>query len=452
MPGQDDLVPGIDHGLFRRTAEKIFGMAHEILVQRVLARHQHHGRFLLCPAHAPAPLQGGHDGARIAHQDADIQPADVDAQFQGAGADHGQQLARSHAGLDLAAFLGQESRAIGGDAARPRPGKAPGPQADQLGHAAGTAIDDGAQLARQRGPQQIDGRRGRALVGIEEDVMPCALRRAGLVHHHGRLAPGQQIEAGERRGQLAGIAHRGRAEYIGRRGAVMGGQPVEAAEHARHMRAEHAAVGVGLVHHDVGKPGQEGGPLLMVRQQGQMQHLGIADEHRGRVAADLAPEVVAGVAVVKGGRGPGLLGPACDQALQPGQLVLGQGLEREKIEGAGLAVAQVAFQYGQVVDQALAAGRGRGHHHGMPGADMVRGQGLMAVKAAQAAFLQRAPDGRRPGQAAFRVYGRTRGLAAMVPYLRPQFVRSQQGPDIFSDAHDGPPLRSWPRPPRHMPP
>ena len=163
--------------------------------------------------------------------------------------------------------------------------------------------------------------------------MPCALRRAGLVHHHGRPAAGQQVEAGERCGQLAGIAHRGRAEHIGRRGAVMGGQPVEAAEHARHVRAEHAAVGVGLVHHDVGEPGQEGGPLLMVRQQGQVQHLGIADEHRGRVAADLAPEMVAGVAVVEGGRGPGLFGPAGDQALQPGQLVLGQGLEREKIEG-----------------------------------------------------------------------------------------------------------------------
>ena len=269
--------------------------------------------------------------------------------------------------------------------------------------------------------------------------MPCALRRAGLVHHHGRLAPGQQIEAGERRGQLAGIAHRSRAEHIGRRGAVMGGQPVEAAEHARHVRAEHAAVGVGLVHHDVGQPGQEGGPLLMVRQQGQVQHLGIADEHRGRVAADLAPEMVAGVAVVKGGRGPGLLGPACDQALQPGQLVLGQGLEREKIEGAGLAVAQMALQHRQIVDEALAAGRGRGHHHGMPGADVVRGQGLMAVKAAQTALLQRAPDGRGPGQAAFRIDGRPRGLAAVMPYLRPQLVRGQQGPDVFSDAHDGPP-------------
>ena len=177
----------------------------------------------------------------------------------------------------------------------------------------------------------------------------------------------------------------------------------------------------------------------MVRQQGQVQHLGIADEHRGRVAADLAPEMVAGVAVVKGGRGPGLLGPAGDQALQPGQLVLGQGLEREKIEGAGLAVAQMALQDRQIVDEALAAGRGRGHHHGMPGADVVRGQGLMAVKAAQTALLQRAPDGRGPGQAAFRIDGRPRGLATVMPYLRPQLVRGQQGPDVFSDAHDGPP-------------
>ena len=113
MSGQDDLVVRVDHGLFRRAAEKIFGISGKVLVQRVLARHNDHGGFLLRPPHAAATLQGGHDRAGITHQDADIQPADVDAQFKGAGADHGQQVAAGHARFDAAALLRQKACAIG---------------------------------------------------------------------------------------------------------------------------------------------------------------------------------------------------------------------------------------------------------------------------------------------------------------------------------------------------
>ena len=90
MPGQNDLIVRIDHGLFRRAAEKIVRIAGKILIQRVFARHHDNRRFLLRPPHAPAPLQGGHDRARIAHKNAHIQTADVDAQLKGAGADYGQ--------------------------------------------------------------------------------------------------------------------------------------------------------------------------------------------------------------------------------------------------------------------------------------------------------------------------------------------------------------------------
>ena len=44
------------------------------------------------PPDPAAALPGGHDRAGVAHQQAQVQVADVDAQFQGAGGDHGQQL------------------------------------------------------------------------------------------------------------------------------------------------------------------------------------------------------------------------------------------------------------------------------------------------------------------------------------------------------------------------
>ena len=166
MPGQDDLIVRVDHGLFRRAAEEILGIAGEILVQGVLPGHHDDRRFLLCPAHPAAALEGCHDRAGITHQNADVQAADVDAQLQSAGADHGQQLARGHAGLDAPALLGQKARAVGGNAFFVRAGPAARPEADQLGHPARAAIDDGAQIAGQRRLEQVDGRRGRALLGI----------------------------------------------------------------------------------------------------------------------------------------------------------------------------------------------------------------------------------------------------------------------------------------------
>ena len=220
--------------------------------------------------------------------------------------------------------------------------------------------------------------------------------------------------------QFAGIAHRGRAEHIGGPRAVAPGQTVQPPEDLGHVRAEHPPVGVGLVHHHVGQARQKGGPLLVVGQDAQVQHFRIADQHCGRIAPDLAPEMVAGVAVVERGRGPGRLGPGRGQGREGRQLVLGQGLERKEIERPGVGIVQMALQHGQIVDQAFAAGRGRCHHHGMPGADVVRGQGLMAVKA-DAALLQQIADGARPRQAAGREHGFRAGQQAVMGDLVAHF-------------------------------
>ena len=134
MPGQNDLIVRVDHGLFRRAAEKIVGIAGKILVQSVFARHHDNRRLLLRAAHAPSPLQGSHDRTRIAHKNAHIKAANVYAQLKGAGADHGQQFAAGHARFDTAAFFGQKARTVGRNMLCKGP-RLSCPQADKFGHA-----------------------------------------------------------------------------------------------------------------------------------------------------------------------------------------------------------------------------------------------------------------------------------------------------------------------------
>ena len=300
--------------------------------------------------------------------------------------------------------------------------------------------------------------------------MPWSLRRAGPVNDHGRRqcrrllrkkSPGFDglcgsgicsgrygafrmpavsgsgpCRAGERRAQFAGITHRGRAQHVDRICPVTSGQPVEPPENLRHMCAEYAPIGMGLIHHHMGQTCQKGRPLLVMGQDTQMQHFRVADEHRGRVAPDLAPEMVRGVAVIQGGGGAGVLGPCGGEGVKGRKLVLGQGLERKKIQGACVGVAQVAFQHGQVVNEALAAGRGRGCHNGVPGADMVCGQGLMAIEARDAALFKGTAYGRGPGQARGGIPGFGRRQQTVAGNLPTQFFRGQQGGDVRTHRHD----------------
>ena len=130
-----------------------------------------------------------------------------------------------------------------------------------------------------------------------------------------------------------------------------------------------------------------------------------------------------------------LLGPAFHQRVERAQLILRQRLERKKIQGAGIAVAQVAVEHGQVVDKAFAAGRGRGRNNGMPRADMVCGQRLMAVQPLYAALFQHTADGSGPGQAGgcvVRLGGRKKPMAGNLPS---QLFRRQQCGDIFPNRH-----------------
>ena len=53
----NDLIVRIDHGPFRRAAEKVVGIADEILVKGVLPGHEDDRRFLLRAPHPAPPLE-----------------------------------------------------------------------------------------------------------------------------------------------------------------------------------------------------------------------------------------------------------------------------------------------------------------------------------------------------------------------------------------------------------
>ena len=145
--------------------------------------------------------------------------------------------------------------------------------------------------------------------------------------------------------------------------------------------------------------------------------------------------MVGGVAIIQGGSGAGLLGPALHQSVERAKLILRQSLEGEEIQGAGVTVAQVAVEHRQVVDKAFAAGRGRGRNNGMPGADVVCGKRLMAVKPVDTALLQGTADGSGPGQARGRVAWLHWRKELVARDLRTQLLRRQQRRNIFPHRH-----------------
>ncbi len=82
-------------------------------------------------------------------------------------------------------------------------------------------------------------------------------------------------------------------------GAVGGGDPAKPAQHAGDVRAEHAAVDVGLVDHDDGEVGEQVGPGAVVGQDADVQHVGIG-QHDVGLLADLGARLAGRVAVVDG--------------------------------------------------------------------------------------------------------------------------------------------------------
>ena len=329
------------------------------------------------------------------------------------GGDHGQQLAGHQPLLDLAPLHRRVAGAVGGDAlgqvGAPAVLQAQlGELLDQLHAAARAQEADGAGLALHQVGQQVGrlAQRGGAGAGalVHQRRVPHgdpALGAGGAVAgHQPHLVAHQPL------GQLDRVGDGGAGQHEPRLGAVGQRQPPQPAQHVGHVRAEHAAVGVGLVHHDPGQVGQQVAPLRVVGQRAHVQHVGVGQDQVG-ARADGAPLLLGRVAVVDRGPQVGQL-----QRVQRARLVLGQRLGGVQVERARRAVAAQGVQHRQVEGQGLPAGRAGGHDRV---ALVGRGQrvGLVRVQALDAR------PGQRLQQLGVQVVGHRLHQRVLVALLRP---------------------------------
>jgi hypothetical protein len=120
----------------------------------------------------------------------------------------------------------------------------------------------------------------------------------------------------------------------------------------------------------------------MAGQDGGVQHVGVRHDQVG-VSPDQRPLGLWGVTVVHGR--PDLGQP---QVPDLAELIPGQRLGGEQVQGSPLLVAERHVGEGQVVHQRLARGRPRGHHHVAAFAQQIEGPPLVRVQALDAQQLE----------------------------------------------------------------
>ena len=91
-------------------------MPHQVLIHRLVVRHEDRERRLALAAGAAGLLPGAGERRRSADQDRRVEAADVDAELERVGRDHAAELAREERLLDRAPLFRQVTAAIGTDA------------------------------------------------------------------------------------------------------------------------------------------------------------------------------------------------------------------------------------------------------------------------------------------------------------------------------------------------
>ena len=259
-------------------AEQRARLAHEVLVEGVLARDEH--RETVSAAAGPAPLlPQRRDRPREADRDHAVEQADVDSELERVRRAHAEQLALEQPPFDLAPLRGRVAGAVGREqrvVAEPVGGEA----VDQLRRAAALGETERAQAALDQVGQQLrglaEGARAEAelLVGerrVPEGDRPLGPRR-GVVADHGRL------DAEQPRAELAGVRDRRRGEQELRLGAVDPREPPQPPQDVGHVGAEDAAVDVRLVDDHVGEVREHVTPAVVVRQHAHVEHVRVGED------------------------------------------------------------------------------------------------------------------------------------------------------------------------------
>ena len=308
-------------------------MVHEVLVERVVLGHQDRERVGVATARTAGLLPHRCARAGIAGEHGGVERADVDPELERVRGRDRQQFAVRQLALDRPAVLRQIAGSVRLDACallrvahvppcelRQQLGGAPGPgEADR----ADVLLDELRHQPRRLGERApscagvlVDDRR----VPEREQLLA---RRCGVGHDLVERQPRQA------RRELTGVADRGARQHPARVAAVVGDQPPEPAERHRHVRPEHAAAHVRLVDHHQRQAEEEVRPPGVVREQGEVQHVGVR-HHQVRVLTDQRALGARRVPVVDR-----RLHLRDRQRADGAELVPGEGLGREEVERGG---------------------------------------------------------------------------------------------------------------------
>ena len=276
-------VIGIERNRLDRACHQGLGMARKPLVERIVAQHQEAEPTLPPPGTTPL-LAERCDRTRKAHHDRTVELADIDAELEGVGRDHGPQRSTCQARLDLTAHLGRIARpirlnAVGQHGRAARQFVAHAPQ-DQLDHLPTRGKTDHAlvvdyQLSNEA-DRLLDPRGASPRRLVEQARIPqrdIAARRRRTVGIDNRDCAARQLSK-----RLGGIANGGRREQQLGRGAVKSSAATQASNHVRDVAAKDAAIDVSLVDDDRAEARQPLIPPLMVRADADVDHVGIAED------------------------------------------------------------------------------------------------------------------------------------------------------------------------------
>ena len=302
---QDERIGRIDHCRLHRPVEHRLGMPDQVGVQRVLAGHEDHqgppaGRT--AAARPPGLLPQCGQRAGIPGDDGRVQTGDVDAELQRVGAGQAEQFAGVQRAFELAPVLRQVPAAVGGDPGRqlgsdpaqppaggegdllralpgPDEGQGAGPARDQVGQQPG-------RLRLRRGSTRRRCRGGDARGPGRRIILVGAGRR--LPQHEIGGGPGRSVlgdrpdrAADQPAGRRGGLGRGRRRQHEHRVRSVQPGHPHQPAQYQRDVRAEHSPVGVAFVDHHERQPPPQPGPVRMMGEQAQVQHVGVGQQPVG---------------------------------------------------------------------------------------------------------------------------------------------------------------------------
>ena len=314
-------------------------MAAEELVQGVLPGEVQ--RQALAAPSRPAPhLAQARHGSGEGDADRGVELADVDPELEGVGRHHGQQLSARQRGFDLAALLGGVPGAVGRDQ-RPELGHVPLGEAvarealDQLYPAAAVEKADRAHSLADESREHVSA------LGQHRPARPRALVDQRRVPHRdpsrsARRTVGvdeRKALAAQALGELERVRDRRRGENEPRLRAVQTRHATKPAQDVRDVRAEHPPVHVRLVDDDPTQVGEEVAPALVVRQDPDVEHVGIG-EHEVGAPTDAGTVLARRVAVVDRVAQLGWV-----ECRQRPSLVLSQRLGRVQVQGPPPGVA-----------------------------------------------------------------------------------------------------------------